>query len=161
MKRYYIKERLFAIGSKFDVLNESGETKFLVESDKFEIGKNISIYTPAKEKKLLYMRQQIRLGAHKYIAYDGNMREIATIKKEFLVPEYNITGDIGTMRMESKGLLGRHYSILKDGIEIGKIDKEFTLGRDKYSLEVQDEYYTNFLIGLLVMVDMIRFHEDN
>nr|WP_278245123.1 LURP-one-related family protein [Clostridium sartagoforme] len=160
MRRFYIKERLFAIGAKFDVLDENDNVVFIAEADKFDIGKNISIYD-SNRNKVLYMRQQIRLGAHKYIAYDYNMREIATIKKEFMVPEYNITGSLGIMSMESSSMLGRHYIIKKDGMEIGKIDKELTLGRDRYSLEVLDESYTNFFIGLLVMIDMVRFHNNN
>lgn len=160
MRRFYVKERLFAIGAKFDVLDEYNNTAFIAEADKFDIGKNISIYD-TNNRKVLYMRQQLRLGAHKYIAYDENMREIATIKKEFMIPEYNITGSVGVMAMESKSMLGRHYIIRKDGVEIGKIDKELTFGRDRYSLEVLDESYTNFFVGLLVMIDMVRFHSDN
>lgn len=160
MRRFYIKERLFSIGAKFEILDESDNIAFIAEADKFDIGKNISIYD-ANKRKVLYMRQQTRLGAHKYIAYDENMREIATIKKEFMVPEYNITGIVGVISMESNSMLGRHYIIKKDGVNIGKIDKELTFGRDRYSLEVLDERYNIFFIGLLVMIDMVRFHDDN
>ena len=112
MRKFYVKERLFAIGAKFDV-------------------------------------------------YDENMREIATIKKEFMVPEYDITGSVGVMNMESSSILGRSYEIKRNGEIIGRIDKEFTFGRDRYFLEVIDESYTKFFIGLLIMIDMIRFHNDN
>lgn len=160
MKKYYVKQRLFAIGSKFDVLDEDENEVYLAEADKFDIGKNISIYTANKDQKLLYMKQKIRIGAHKYIAYDSNMLEVATIQKEFLNPVYNISGQVGDMIMEGNSILGRHYIIKRQGVEIGKIDKEFTLGRDRYFLEVFDETYTYFLIGLLIMVDMVRFHDN-
>lgn len=160
MRKFYVKERLFAIGAKFDVLDENDDVAFIVEADKFDIGKNISIYD-FDNRKVLYMRQQIRFGAHKYIAYDSSMSEIATIKKEFMFPEYNITGKVGVMSIEGTNMLGRHYVIKKDGIEIGKIDKELTFGRDRYFLEVLDEDYINFFIGLLVMIDMVSFHSDN
>lgn len=160
MRKFYVKERLFAIGAKFDVYDENDNKAFIVEADKFDIGKNINIYD-LDNRKVLYMRQQIRFGAHKYIAYDENMREIATIKKEFMVPEYDITGAVGVMNMGSTSILGRNYEIKRDGIIIGRIDKEFTFGRDRYYLEVIDESYTKFFIGLLIMIDMIRFHSDN
>ena len=160
MRKFYIKERLFALGAKFDVYDEQENNIFISEADKFDIGKNISIYDPNK-RKVLYMRQQVRLGSHKYIAYDENMREIATIKKEFMVPEYNITGSVGVMTMNSSSILGRNYEIMKDGIVIGRISKELTLGRDRYFLEVIDENYTIFFIGLLIMIDMIIFHNNN
>ncbi|MCF0147426.1 MAG: LURP-one-related family protein [Clostridium sp.] len=160
MRKFYIKERLFAIGAKFDVYDEQGNNVFISEADKFDIGKNINIYD-SNNRKVLYMRQQIRLGSHKYIAYDKNMREIATIKKEFMTPEYNITGSVGVMSMIGSSILGRNYEIKKDGITLGRISKEFTFGRDRYFLEVIDENYTLFFIGLLIMVDMIRFHNNN
>ncbi|MDV4152582.1 LURP-one-related family protein [Clostridium sp. AL.422] len=160
MRKFYIKERLLSLGAKFDVYDENNIKVFVAEADKFDIGKNISIYD-STNRKILYMSQQIRLGAHKYIAYDKDMREIATIKKEFMVPEYNITGSVGVMVMESSSILGRNYEIKKAGVTIGKIDKEFTFGRDRYFLEVVDERYTEFFIGLLIMVDMVRFHNNN
>lgn len=160
MRKFYVKERLFAIGAKFDVYDENDNKIFIAEADKFDIGKNINLYD-LNNRKVLYMRQQIRFGAHKYIAYDENMREIATIKKEFMVPEYDITGAVGVMNMESSSILGRSYEIKRNGTIIGRIDKEFTFGRDRYFLEVIDESYTKFFIGLLIMVDMIRFHSDN
>lgn len=160
MRRFYVKERLLALGAKFDVYDENENKSFLVEADKFDIGKNINIYD-SRDKKVLYMRQQIRIGSHKYIAYDENMKEIATIKKEFMIPEYNITGNVGVMNMSSSSILGRNYEIKKDGVTIGRIDKEFTFGRDRYFLEVIDETYTIFFVGLLIMIDMVRFHNDN
>lgn len=160
MKRFYVKERLFAIGAKFDIYDENDNKIFIAEGDRFDIGKNISLYD-LNNRKLLYMRQQIRLGVHKYIAYDENMKEIATIKKEFMIPEYNITGTVGIMNMDSSSILGRNYEIKRNGIIIGKINKELTLGRDRYFLEVIDESYTTFFIGLLVMIDMVKFHKNN
>lgn len=159
MRKFYVKESLLAFGAKFDVLDELDNTVFVAEGDKFDIGKNITIYDMNK-RKVLYMKQQIRLGSHKYIAYDESMREIATIKKEFMMHQYNIAGSVGNIILEGSGLLGRHYLIKKEGNIIGKIDKEFTLGRDRYYLEVIDESYTKFFIGLLIMIDMINFHNN-
>lgn len=159
MRKFYIKERLLAFGAKFDVLDELDNVVFIAEGDKFDFGKNITIYDMNK-RKVLYMKQQIRLGAHKYIAYDESMREIATIEKEFLIHQYNIVGLVGNIILEGSGLLGRHYLIKKEGKIMGKIDKEFTLGRDRYYLEVIDESYTKLFIGLLIMIDMINFHNN-
>ena len=98
-KNYFIKERLLAFGAKFDVYDENRNEAFLVEADKFDIGKNINIYTPDKSRKLMYFRQQLRIGAHKYKVYDSNGMEIAAIEKEFMVPKYNISGVLGRFVM--------------------------------------------------------------
>ena len=61
MRKFYVKESLLAFGAKFDVLDELDNTVFVAEGDKFDIGKNITIYDMNK-RKVLYMKQQIRLG---------------------------------------------------------------------------------------------------
>lgn len=161
-KSYFIKERLIAIGAKFDVFDDRNNEVYLVEADKFDFGKNINVYTPDKSRKLLYMRQKIRFGAHKYIMYDEAGNEFAVVQKEFMNPKYNISGSCGNVVMEDENIWGRRYHISKDGCEIGYISKELNIiGRDKYNLKVFDENYTIFLVGLLVMVDMVRFHDKN
>ncbi|ASW44248.1 MULTISPECIES: LURP-one-related/scramblase family protein [Eubacteriales] len=160
MRKFSINQRLFSIGSKFDVLNEHGKEEYIVEADKFDIGKNIYVYD-LNNRRILFLKQQIRIGAHRYIAYDSNMMEIAEIRKEFMFPEYNITGQMGNIKMRARDVLGRHYIIEKENREIGRIDKEISIFTDSYSLEVFDEEYTVFLIGLLVIIDMVRYHENN
>lgn len=161
MKSFYIKERIFTIRSKFDVTNEEGETQYIVEADKFNIGKNISIYNK-DGIKVIYFREKIRFGTHKYIAYNSNMDEIAEIKKEFICPEYKISGTIGNISMRANDSFARHYDIEYGDILIGKIGKDLTFLRDEYYLEVFDEIFTEFLVGLLVMIDMIKYNnKDN
>lgn len=160
-KNYYIKERLFAFGAKFDVYDEENKATFLIEADKFDLGKNINIYTPDKTRRLLYLEQQLRIGSHKYVIYDRNRNEIATVQKELMNPQYHISGILGEIEMRcDNAFLGRNYEVEKGGIIIGKIEKIWTFGRDKYSLEVYDESYTLLLIGLLTIVDMVRFHKN-
>jgi uncharacterized protein YxjI len=160
MRRFSIKQRIFAIGSKFDVINEQGNAEYIVEADKFDFGKNISIYN-RENKRVLYLKQIIRLGAHKYVIYDYNNIEIATVQKEFLIPNYNINGFMGDIEMQATDMLGRHYFVTKNNICIGKIDKEIAFFRDEYSLEVLDENYTELLIGLLVIIDMVKYNNEN
>ena len=145
-----------------DVYDENRNEAFIVEAEKYDIGKKINIYTPDKTSKLMYFRQQLRIGAHNYKVYDSNGMEIATLEKEFMVPRYNISGSLGRFVMScDSAILGRNYTVEKDGFKIGEINKEWTFGRDRYTLKVIDEDYTVFLVGLLIMVDMVRFHSDN
>ncbi len=160
MKKYYIKERLMAIGSKFDVYDERNREVYLVEADKFDIGKNISIYTEDKSKKLLYLEQKIRFGAHKYEVFNEEGTSIGIVEKEFMSPSYKFTGNAWALKMEGKSILGRSYKITKDGSIVSSIEKEFAFGRDRYCVEAFEEGYDEILIGLTIIVDMVRFHSD-
>ncbi|MGL5244132.1 MAG: LURP-one-related/scramblase family protein, partial [Sarcina sp.] len=103
---YYVKERMLAFGAKFDVYNDNDKIVFYVEADKFDIGKNISIYKSEGGRKLLYMKQQIRIGAHKYEVFDENNMHVSTIQKELMTPIYNISGQYGYIVMESNSIWG-------------------------------------------------------
>ncbi|WP_194191499.1 LURP-one-related/scramblase family protein [Clostridium chrysemydis] len=155
MKNYYINEKLFAIGSKFNVLEDGDIPAFVVESDKFDLGKNISIYNLSGEK-LLYFKQKIPSLKASYRVLD-NKKELAFIKKNFIGNTYKVTGALGEMLIKPDNILGRKYNIILNDNIIGRIEKELTFGRDRYTLSVIDENYTNFLIGVLVMVDMVKF----
>ncbi len=158
MKRFYIKERLFAMGAKFDVYDENDNEVYLVEADKFDIGKNISVYSPNKDIKYVYLEQKIRIGAHKYEIYDARGNSIGMFEKEFMVPNYKTSGEIGDIELLGSGILGRSYDILRNGISIGNFSKELTFGRDRYILEISDESINEILIGFVIVVDMVRFH---
>lgn len=155
MKNYYIKEKLFSTGSKFNVLEDGDIPAFVVESDKFDLGKNISIYNLNREK-LLYFKQKIPALKASYRVLD-NKKELAFIKKNFIGNTYKVTGALGEMLIKPDNILGRKYNIILNDNIIGRIQKELTFGRDRYTLSVIDENYTNFLIGVLVMVDMVKF----
>lgn len=158
MRRFYIKERLFAMGAKFDVYDEHDNEVYLVEADKFDIGKNISVYSPNKDVKYVYLEQKIRIGAHKYELYNGVGNSIGVLEKELMVPEYRASGKIGDIELKGLGILGRSYDIIRSGIPIGKFYKELTFGRDRYILEISDESINEILIGFVVVIDMVRFH---
>lgn len=157
MKKFTVKQKVFALGSKFDIINENNEKEYYVKADLFDIGKNISVFNN-DGIKILYMRQVIRIGAHRYIIYDKNNIEIGEVKKELLVPSYNIEGTFGQLEMKATDFLGRHYIVYKDDVCIGQIGKKITFIRDEYYLEVNDSIYTELLVGLLIMIDMIKFN---
>lgn len=157
MKNYYIKEKLFSIGSKFNVLEDGDIPAFVVESDKFDLGKNISIYDLSGEK-LLYFKQKIPTLKKRYRVLD-NKKEVAFITKNYIGNTYKVTGALGEMLIKPDNILGRKYNIILNDNIIGRIQKELTFGRDRYNLKVVDENYTNFLIGVLVMIDMVKFND--
>ncbi|MGL5867878.1 hypothetical protein [Clostridium chrysemydis] len=63
------------------------------------------------------------------------------------------------MLIKPDNILGRKYNIILNDNIIGRIQKELTFGCDRYNLKVVDENYTNFLIGVLVMIDIVKFND--
>lgn len=157
--KFYVKEKLLAIGAKFIVYNNLDQAQYIVEADKFDIGKNISLYTIDKSRKLLYLKQKIRLGSHKYVMYSETGSELATIEKVPLSPNYNLDSIYGAMELNGD-FLRRHFKLISNGKTIGSIDKELSF-RDAYYIDVIREDLELFIIGLGIMIDMVSFHKNN
>lgn len=161
MKKLLVRERVFAIGAKFDITDEYGSEKFLVEADKFDIGKNIHVYSPNKEKEYYYLEQVIRIGAHKYRVVDETKKEIGVVEKAFMSPEYKLNSEIGSFTMIGKNLWGRSYEINRNGQLIGKFTKPITFITDYYEIEIYDEEMMPLIVGLVILIDMVKFHNNN
>ena len=159
MRKLVVRERLIAIGAKFDVKDENGEVIFFIEADKFDIGKNIHVYSNEnKDIKYFNLDQVIRIGSHKYRCLDGDGRELGLIEKELWIPNYEMKGELGNFRIEGANMWGRAYEIKKDDILIGRFEKEFNF-RDYYHLEVYDEEYIALIVSFTILIDMVRFHQ--
>ncbi|WP_297639301.1 hypothetical protein [uncultured Clostridium sp.] len=161
MRKLLVRERVFAIGAKFDISDENGNSVFLVEADKFDIGKNIHVYSPNKNREYYYLQQVIRLGAHKYRVINENKNEIGIVEKVFMSPEYTLNSSIGNFTMVGKNLWGRTYEIKRNSIVVGKFTKPITFITDYYEVEIYNEENMPLIIGLVILIDMVRFHNNN
>lgn len=159
MKTLLIRERMIALGAKFDVTDRDKNLVYFVEADKFDFGKNIHVYSPNKDIEYYYFEQKIRIGAHKYKLYEGKS-EIATINKEFMSPSYSFSCHLGNFEMVGANMFGRRYKIMRDGILVGEFEKPITFFTDYYELKVFDESLSALIVGLAILIDMVRFHDN-
>lgn len=161
MKKLLVREQIFAIGAKFDVSDEFDNKLFLVEADKFDIGKNMTVYNHDKSEKYFYLKKVIRLGSHKYKLFDGMKNQLGIIQKELFIPDYIVTSTLGNFEIKGASILGRTYSISKDGDSIGMFHKPVTFLTDYYEIEVYDESFTKLIVAFAILIDMVRFHNNN
>lgn len=159
MQKLLIRERIIALGAKFDIRDENEKAVFFVEADKFDFGKNIHVYSPNKDKEFYYFQEKVRIGAHKYKLYEGKT-EIATINKEFMSPNYSFSCQLGDFKMEGANLFGRRYQITRNGVAVGEFEKPVTFFTDYYELKIFDESLSALIVGLAILIDMVRFHKN-
>lgn len=70
---------------------------------------------------------------------------------------YEVIGEMGNIKVETDNCINaRNYRIIREGIIIGEFDKGWSLGEDKYNLEIIDEEYKTISIILVVLVNILR-----
>lgn len=160
MKKLLVRERILAIGAKYDVTDENNNNIFYIEADKFDIGKNIHVYSQDKSTEYYYLEQTLRIGAHKYKLFDGNKNKLGIIEKEFMIPNYGFDCQLGSFKMKGANFLGRAYEITRNDVVVGRFEKPITFFTDYYELEIYDESITPLIVALAILIDMVRFHRN-
>jgi len=150
--KLYIKQRIFALGDKYDIMDENGNAYIHVESEIFSFGAKIRLYD-MNGNELFYIEQKLFRFLPKYEIYKNNTL-CASLRKEFTFfsPRLTIDSDYG--QFEIKGdLLGMDFDILAGNNFIGSISKEWFRLSDCYELNIADTADDAFFCALTIAID--------
>jgi uncharacterized protein YxjI len=157
--KYFVKQKIFTLGEKFEIYDESGIVRYRVEGAVFSFGEKFKMYD--EHGNLLYqLNQELWTWLPKFILIkDGNV--VASMKKKltFFKSEY----DIEQLGWQVKGDLWSHDFQIYDGSNvIATIKKEwFTLG-DCYEFDIQDTKNVELVLAVILMIDeVIDMANDN
>jgi uncharacterized protein YxjI len=157
MKKFYVNERFFAIGDKFDILDENGDVAYFAKSALFTFGRQYTIYD-RKGSEVSYIRQRL---LHFLPNYDLeiNGRTVATVQKEFslFVKKYIILSEFGNFTVDGD-IFAWDFEIRKDNDTVCHVSKELMTFRDRYEVMVQDDFDEVFAISLVIILDAVH-HE--
>lgn len=148
-----IKNKFFSLGGSSTVKNEQGEDVFYVKGKVFS-PTNVKWVCDLDGNKLYKVRNKwFNFINQKAFVYEGDTK-IACVKhpffsiKKFVVEGYEdeivIDGDF--FSLES--------TIMRNGVSVGTICREFTLIKDAFTLEA-DEKDMPFMIALVIAIDNI------
>ena len=100
MVKLYIQQKVFSIGDRYNIVNETGQPVFSVKSEIFTFGAKIHLYD-VTGAELYYIQQKLFKFLPEYHIYNGDS-QCAVIKKEFsfLKPRLNITSQFGDFTFE-------------------------------------------------------------
>ena len=154
-----LKNKLVSLGGSSFVLDENGNQKFVVKGNMFTFTRKKKIYD--MEGNLLYIVR------NKYwhflkdtcFVYNADKQKVLTIsenrfdfKKEFIVNSFE----------DEIAFTGKFFQfpnikldIEKNGVNIGTLTKDFTIARDQYTLNINDDNEAGLFVALVVAVDNI------
>ena len=150
--KLYIKEKVFTWGDKFTVRDESGSDKYLVEGEVFTWGKKLHVYDMAGQE-VAFIKQEVWSWLPRFYVFCGG-RQVAEIKKEFtfFFPKYTIAG----LEWEIDGAFMEHdYEIIRRGIPIVSIQKEWFTWGDSYVLDIRDPRDEIVALAVVLTIDCV------
>jgi uncharacterized protein YxjI len=152
---YLIRERLFAIGDDFDVLDEHGNKVYRVDGKVLSIRGKVVIEDPNGDEVASVHRRLIALRATYEITIGGE--KAAEVRKKLFTPfRDKFTIDVpGPDDLEMKGDLFDHeYVIEQDGTEVAAVSKRWLTVRDTYAIQVAPGVDPLLIIASVLALDL-------
>lgn len=151
--KVYIKNKLFSITGKSTVTDASGKPLFDVKGRAFSPTKVKRICT--LDGKTLYKvrNKWFRFLFHSAFIFDADKNRIAKIKDRIFSPGYDIEVEGATYSINGKWF-SMQSEILKNGVTVGIVRRQFTVIRDAFELEAGEEDMP-FMIAFVVAMDNI------
>ncbi len=158
--RLFIKQRVFSIGDKYNILNEAGETVFYATSKIFSFGAKISLFD-SYDSELFFIKQKVMSFLPQYHIYQGD-NLCAVIKKEFsfLKPKLTVESNYGTYQLDGN-LFALDFNVICDGRLIGSISKKLFTWGDSYVLDIQNDSDAAFFCSIVIAIDNCLHNSNN
>jgi uncharacterized protein YxjI len=157
--RFQIKQRVFSLGDRYDILDEQGQPAFEVHSHLFTIGHKLDL-VDMTGNLLAQIQQRVLSFVSEYDIYRGGQLTAVVKKKLFTLfhPQFTVEGPAGTYTMEGDWL-NWNYTIAQNGQIVAQIGKQFALFQDRYGADIADGADVPTLLCLAIVMDEVA-HPD-
>jgi uncharacterized protein YxjI len=155
--KLFIKQRVFAFGQKFDIYDETGETRFYCEGEIFTFGRKLHLYNTAGQE-VVYIKQKLLSLLPKYEIYINGSYTATLIKKFTILShdyyyqdlDWNVSGEF----------LAHEYMITSSkGNTIMTLSKRWLTWGDTYCLDIFDNKNLLLCLASSIVIDSVC-HED-
>ena len=150
--KVFIKNKLISWGGGSDVTDISGNPVFKVKGRVFSIGRR-KIMCDLEDNILYVIRNRwLNPIRHKTYIKDADGNRVATVySKAFDLTRLYADTEHGQYTVQGK-FFGRNSSILRDGVQVAILERQFTVIKDAFSLEAAPEEMP-FLTALVIALD--------
>jgi uncharacterized protein YxjI len=159
---YVIRERFFAIGDDFDVLDEHGNKVYRVDGKVFSVRGRVVIEDLSGAEVASVHRQLIAMRPTYAIEIGGE--KAAEVRKKLFTPfREKFTIDVpGPDDLTMKGdLLDHEYVIELGGDEVAAVSKRWLTIRDTYAVQVSAGIDPLLIIGSVLALDLALEREED
>ncbi|MCR5706418.1 MAG: LURP-one-related family protein [Acholeplasmatales bacterium] len=154
-----IKNKFISLGGSSFVKNENDEKVFKVKGKMISPTHKKKIYDMNGGKKYIVRNKFWKLFKSTSLIYDFDSNKIGALTNKDLdfKNSYVLHGAADDITISGNLLQfpNMKLDITKNGTKIGTVIKQFTIVRDTYTVEVDDDTEAAFLVALVIAIDNI------
>lgn len=159
MYTLYIKQRVFKITDHYEVFDENKVVKYYVDQDFTFIGNRVNV--SKADKSLCFVIEKVFLTLLPQYTVSFADGKLITIKANFSFFKKDIDLISDHYSLKIKGdFLDLDFEIYNGEVLVGRIDKEFLVWGDTYTIEVYDPRFEEELLAILLAVDNIKDRQE-
>ncbi|MCQ2462188.1 MAG: LURP-one-related family protein [Clostridia bacterium] len=150
--KYYIKQKVFSWGDKFNIFTGDGRTVYTVKGEVFSWGKKLHVYDENGDEAAFIHQKTMSLHPKYIISIDGE--DVAAVRKEFtfLKPKYTIDG----LGWNVSGKAWCHdYKIDNGYSTVAVISKQWFTWGDTYEIEILSEENEIEALCVVLIIDAV------
>ena len=153
--RYVLQQKLFSIGSDYNIKDAAGNDVYFVDGRAFTIGDKLS-FQDMRGNELAFIRQKLLAWARTYEIYRSG-RLVAVVKKELFSPmHHTFNVDVeGPDDLQAKGnFLDYEYSFRRGENVVAQVSKQWFTLRDTYGVDVNEGEDDVLILASTVVIDL-------
>lgn len=160
MKNYYMKQKVFSFRDRYKVFDQEQNVIYHCEGKLFSLARKMKFIETSTDTLLFNFRRKVLSFLAKYYLSDPDGNEVAVVKRKFsfLKPKVEIESGLGNITLEGD-YFAHNFTLFEDGKELANVQKKWISWGDSYSITIQDEAKTHFLLAIIILIDSI-FHEN-
>lgn len=153
--QYFIKQKVFSLKDKFNVVNGNQETLFQVEGKMFSLRNKLNLMDPSGATLFTAQKKLFKIFPE-YIILSNDGTEVARVKRKFsiLTQKYDVFEGNNEMDVEGN-FLGHSFQVNKNGRIAASIIKKYLSFGDSYVIDVEDENNAVLYLFIVIIIDQI------
>jgi uncharacterized protein YxjI len=154
MKKFYLKQKVFAFTDRYKIYDENQKIVYHCEGAFFSFSHKMELLNTATQQLLFTLKRQIFAWLPTYHLTDGTGKEVATIKKRFTLFHHklDIFSDFGDFIIDGD-LFAHRFSITANGKIVVDFSKKWVSWGDSYEISIFPEEHVEFYLALVIMID--------
>lgn len=153
--RYQMKQKIFALGDDFTIVDDDGRAVATVDGKVFSIGNKLAFLDPQGKEVALIRQKLIALKPSYEIVRNGKLA--ATVSKDFFtILRCSFTVDVpGPDDLSAQGSFTEHeYRFERGGKTVATVSKAWLSLRDSYGVDVDDGEDAILILASTVVIDL-------
>lgn len=157
--RLYIKQKVFSFGDKYNIFDESGNAKYIVQGEVFSFGKKLHVYD-LNGQEFIYIEQKVFSFLPKYYVYIRGQLAV-TIVKKFTIFSSQFIVEGTDLQVEGDFFAHDFRLVNAQGQILMAINKKYMTWGDSYEMEIGDPAMEALCIGVNLCIDAAIHDQKN